>query len=87
MQETQVQSLGWEDLLETEMAPHPSTLAWGIPGTEGPGGLHTLHGVAKSRTRLKRRGTRASVPHSPRPDLGQNQSEALPGTGGVGDQR
>ena len=28
MQETQVQSLGWEDLLKKEMATHPSILAW-----------------------------------------------------------
>ena len=28
MQETQLQSLGWEDPLEKEMAPHSSTLAW-----------------------------------------------------------
>ena len=33
------------------MAPHSSTLAWKIPWTEEPGGL-TVHGVAKSRTRL-----------------------------------
>ena len=31
MQETQVQSLGWEDLLEKEMATHFSTLAWKNP--------------------------------------------------------
>ena len=31
MQETQVQSLDWEDLLEKEMATHSSTLAWKIP--------------------------------------------------------
>ena len=37
MQETQVQSLGWEDLLEKEMATHSSTLAWKIPWTEEPG--------------------------------------------------
>ena len=30
MQETQVQSLGWEDLWEEEMATHPSILAWKI---------------------------------------------------------
>ena len=29
--ETQVQSLGWEDPLEEEMATHSSTLAWEIP--------------------------------------------------------
>ena len=33
------------------MAPHSSTLAWKIPWMEEPGGL-TVHGVAKSRTRL-----------------------------------
>ena len=31
MQETQFQALGWEDLLEKEMATHSSTLAWKIP--------------------------------------------------------
>jgi len=31
MQETPVQSLGWEDPLEKEMSTHSSTLAWGIP--------------------------------------------------------
>ena len=34
MRESQVQSLGREDLLEKEMAPHSSTLAWKIPWTE-----------------------------------------------------
>ena len=31
MRETWVQSLGWEDLLEKEMATHSSSLAWKIP--------------------------------------------------------
>ena len=39
MQETQVWSLGWDDLLEKEMATHSSTLAWKIPLMEEPGGL------------------------------------------------
>ena len=39
MQETQVQSLGWEDSLEKEMATHSSVLAWRIPWTEETGGL------------------------------------------------
>ena len=39
MQETWVQSLGWEDPLEKEMATHSSTLTWKIPWTEEPGGL------------------------------------------------
>ena len=41
MQEMWVQSLGWEDRLEKEMAPHPSVLAWEIPETEEPGGLQS----------------------------------------------
>ena len=39
MQETRVQSLGREDLLEKEMATHSSTLAWKVPWTEEPGRL------------------------------------------------
>ena len=42
IQETLVQSLGQEDLLEEEMATHSSTLAWRIPGTEEPGGLQSM---------------------------------------------
>ena len=41
MQETRVQSLGWEDSLEKEMATHCSTLAWRIPWREEPGGLQS----------------------------------------------
>ena len=39
MQETQVQSLGWEDPLEVEMATHSSFLAWDIPWKEAHGRL------------------------------------------------
>ena len=42
VQETQVQSLGREDLLEKEMAAHSSILAWEIPQTEEPGGLQSM---------------------------------------------
>ena len=42
MWETWVQSLGWEDLLEKEMATHSSILAWRIPGTGEPGGLPSM---------------------------------------------
>ena len=38
-----VQSLGREDPLEEEMATHSSILVWGIPWTEEPGGLQTMH--------------------------------------------
>ena len=41
MRETRVQSLGWEDPLEKEMATHSSTLAWKIPWTEEPGRLQS----------------------------------------------
>ena len=41
MQETRVQSLGWEDALEKEMATHFSILAWKISWTEEPGGLQS----------------------------------------------
>ena len=40
-QEMWVWSLGWEDPLEEEMAPHSSILAWEIPWTEEPGGLQS----------------------------------------------
>ena len=39
IQETQIQSLGWEDHLEKEMATHSSVLFWEIPQTEEPDGL------------------------------------------------
>ena len=42
MQEMWVSSLGWEDHLEKEMAPHSSILAWEIPWTEEPGGLQSM---------------------------------------------
>ena len=42
MQETWVQSLGWEDPLEKEMAMHSSILAWEISWTEEPGGLQSM---------------------------------------------
>ena len=40
--QTQVHSLGWEDPLESEMATCSNILAWKIPWTEQPGGLHPL---------------------------------------------
>ena len=42
MQETRVQSLGQEDLLEKEMATHSSILAWKIPWMEEPGRLQSM---------------------------------------------
>ena len=42
MQETWVQSPGWEDPLEKGIATHSSILAWRIPWTEEPGGLQSM---------------------------------------------
>ena len=42
MRETQVQSLGWEDPLEREMATHSSTLGWKIPWMEEHGRLQSM---------------------------------------------
>ena len=42
LQETQVQSLGWEDILEKGMANHSSLLAWRVSWTEEPGGLQSV---------------------------------------------
>ena len=42
VRETRVQSVGWEDLLEKEMAPHSSILAWKIPWMEEPGRLQSM---------------------------------------------
>ena len=42
MQDTWVQSLGWKEPLEKEMATHSSILAWRIPWTEKPGRLQFM---------------------------------------------
>ena len=42
LQETQVQSLGQQDLLEKGMTTHSSILAWRISWTEEPGGLQSV---------------------------------------------
>ena len=51
MWETWVQSLGWEDPLEEDMATHSSILAWRIPMDRGVWWA-TVHGVTESQTRL-----------------------------------
>ena len=50
--ETWVQSLGWEDPLEKEMATHSSILAWKIHPMDRGAWWATVHGVALSQTRL-----------------------------------
>ena len=56
-QETQVQSLGWEDPLEEEMENHSNILAWRIPRTEESGRLQSME--PQSWTQL------STHPHSP----------------------
>ena len=51
MQKTWIRSLGWEDLLEKEMATHSSILAWQNPMNRGAWWA-IVHGVAKSQTQL-----------------------------------
>ena len=48
IQETQVPFLGWEHPLQKGMVIHSSILAWRIPWTEEPGGLHSV-GLQKVR--------------------------------------
>ena len=50
MWETQIQSLGWEDLLDKEMATHSSILAWKIPWMEEPCRLQSMG--SQSQTQL-----------------------------------
>ena len=64
MQETEemwVQSLGWEDPLEENMATHSSILAWRIPWTEEPGWLQS---IKLQRDELKRLSTHTVTVHS-----------------------
>ena len=42
IRETRIRSLGWEDLLEKEMATHSSIPAWRTPGTEESGRLQSM---------------------------------------------
>ena len=52
MQETKVQSLGQEDLLEKEMATHSSILAWKMPWTEEPGRLQFMGSLDRTSLSL-----------------------------------
>ena len=50
VEETWVQPLSWEDLLEKEMVTHSNILAWRIPWTEEPGGLQSMGHKESDRT-------------------------------------
>ena len=54
MQETWVQALGQEDLLEKGMATHFSILAWRIPWTEEPGRVQSTESKRVGRTQLSK---------------------------------
>ena len=64
IRETQVQSLGWEDLLEKEMATHSNILAWKIPWAEEPGRLQSTGSESDTTQWL----------HFPFPDMHQQYS-------------
>ena len=49
-QEMQVQSLGWEDYLDEEMATHDSVPAWGTLWAEEPSGLQFMGSQESDRT-------------------------------------
>ena len=49
VQETRVQSLGWEDPLEKGIATHSNILAWKSLWTEKPGKLYSLWGCKRVR--------------------------------------
>ena len=50
VQEMKVQSLGWEDITEKEMATCSNILAWEIPWTEEPEGLQSVGSQEWPRT-------------------------------------
>ena len=66
MQETQVQSLGWEDPLEKGMATHSSILAWRIPWTEEP---DRLQSSLQSQTQQKGLSIHTGFYHRPQFNL------------------
>ena len=51
MQETQLQSLGWEETMKKGMATCSNLLAWRIPWIEEPGWA-IVHGIAKNWIQL-----------------------------------
>ena len=65
MQETQVQSLGWEVSLEKKMATHSSILAGRIPWTEEPGGPQSWTWLSDCTTTTTTEHSDALVPEGP----------------------
>ena len=69
MWETWVRSLGWEDPLEMGIATHSGILAWRIPWTEEPSGLHSMTRTLEwvvlpfSREIFPTQGSNPGLPH------------------------
>ena len=63
MRETWVQSLGWEDPLEEDMATHFSILAWRIPWTEESSGLQSMGSQSDTTERLNTQRTATDEEH------------------------
>ena len=61
MQETWLQSLGREDLLEKGMATHSNILAWRIPQTEEPGGLQSVGSLSDLHAAAQRWGQFSNI--------------------------
>ena len=81
MQETQVQSLGWEDPPGERNGNPSSILAWEIPRAEEMGGLQTTG--SQSWTQLKRLSPHAQLKRGKQSSLIQRQREAvMPGAEG-----
>ena len=68
IQETQLQSLSWEDPLEKGMATHSNTLAWRIPWTEESGGVYSPWGGCKESD------TTEQLTHTPKGHTGSRVS-------------
>ena len=83
MQETWVQSLGWEDLWEDGMATYSSILAWRIPMDRGAWWA-TVQGVTKSQTQLSNYaqhnvilGTKQEIIHEKKKNFSHWKSELM----------
>ena len=63
MQETQVQSQGWKDLLEKGMSTHSSILAWGVPWTAEPSGLQPTGLQSQTQPSDSHTHTHTSIKH------------------------
>ena len=87
MQETWVQSLGWEDPLGKETATYSTILAWEIPWTEKPGGYsardhkRVRHGLATKQQLLKRQShlQLTKLEHSARPERSRTTQRVMNG--------